>query len=188
MRKFKGTYEFLILISFGIITNCHLFKTTHMTKQKIPFDFITAYNQFYIIDKENEDKTSYYDLWNKKEFNLRLVVRPYLLAVLTATYGHIRGEVIVTDKPTIQDLSPYDYVIESYLKVGKQGISFLDCPFSYESLHINVPPGEYRIRLYEKNVKEISDEDEGEDYYIIEIYPGKDRDLKIIKPLPPDAD
>ena len=58
----------------------------------------------------------------------------------------------------------------------------MDCPNSDVQLKIHIKSGTYRARIYSSNLLNADiDEDEGNDYYKIEIWPDNDLERKVLK-------
>lgn len=137
---------------------------------KYKFDFHTAYNQFYLTS-DNGDKSIQAATWSEEAFNDRLDIKENLLIIYTGSYGHIRGEICVLDKPNSDFVySKYSHIVEGGIAVNSGELRFLDCPTSAVAFSLKVNPGSYRVRVYMSNLID-TDEDESTDYYKIEIWP-----------------
>lgn len=152
----------------------------------IPFDFYTAYNQFYIADQDSIAATGD-DFWTDKAISDYIAVARDLLAPQTGSYGHIKGELFVLEQENIGlTLEKFDHVVEAGINVNSGVIQFWDCPNSSIELRVNLSPGHYRVRVCSANLSTTDiDEDEGNDYYIIEIWKNDDKSVKVLKRFVP---
>jgi len=151
-----------------VLISCSLVKKTDLMKYKL--DFHTAYNQFYLTS-DNGDKSLQDASWSEESFNDRLDIKENLLTIYTGSYGHIRGELTVLQKPNNDFVySEYSHIVEGGIAVDSGELKFLDCPTSTVAMSLRVKPGSYKVRIYMSNLID-TDEDESTDYYKIEIWP-----------------
>ena len=59
-------------------------------------------------------------------------------------------------------------------------LQITNCPDNNIELELNLIPGQYAVRVYSSNLESVVD-DEGNDYYKIEIWPAQDVERKVIK-------
>ena len=180
--KFKFTL-FVILLFVNLLTNCG--SNPKMLKpMKYNFNFYTSYHQFYISDYDSAKKTDSKDFWNEQTYKSRLATEKGIVGILTKSYGHIVGELEILEKErVILDTDLYDHIVESGIEVKSGILQILDCPNSNVEGEIKIVPGVYKIRVYSTNLKilEGEDEDEGNDFYKIEIWKEGNPNNKIIK-------
>lgn len=147
-------------------------------KEKITF--FTAHHQFYIADKGSDDDTGG-DFWSDSAQDNRLAVGSRLLGISTESYGRIQATITVRkNRPEVQDLAKFDHVVEAGLTIESGVIQIADCPNFAIRMEIGVPPGRYRARVSSANLEGV-EEDDGEDYYIIDIWPDNDSGVKVLK-------
>jgi len=146
------------------------------------FDFFTQYNQFYICDSDQSGDVPS-DFWSEEAYDDRLGIAKGMIGIGTQSYGHIRGEVVLLQSPTeVENSDRYDHIVEGGLNVQSGVLQFLTCPTSSIALKLNIKPGTYRVRVYTSGIKGTDiDEDEGSDYYKIEIWPDSNLERKVIK-------
>ncbi|WP_299583624.1 hypothetical protein [Mucilaginibacter sp.] len=152
---------------------------------KFNLDFNTAYNQFYVVDKflYADADTGCADFWTDYAFDNRLAVSSGVLGIGIESYGHVIGqlEVLSSENQSV-DLNLYDHVVEGYIELESGTLQVLDCPHSAIELETLVQPGPYRVKVYSSNLANTDiDENEGDDYYKIEIWPGSNKELKVLK-------
>ena len=184
MIKYKKTLVLLITLLLFINCKTLINKNNYMNYN---LDFYTDYNQFYIVDAKKHFSQKNSIEWSSEEYNRRLIVNNGIIAIRTASKGHIKGELkILKSKSNITDYSSYDYVIEATITIEDDKLQLLGCPLNDNILTLNVKNGNYRIRIYSKNILTADeDEDENNDSYLIEIWETKDSDYEtlVIKQL-----
>ncbi|MES2267588.1 MAG: hypothetical protein V4520_12560 [Bacteroidota bacterium] len=149
-------------------------------------DFSTQYNQFYITsDKGN---AALFDglNWSDESYNDRLAAFENFLVVYPESYGHVNGELLILNSADeTSDFTTYDHVVEGGLNVGSGSLQILDCPNSATELEVQLEPGLYRVRIYFSNMAGYdSDEKESDDKCRIEIWPGNDFQINVLKRFP----
>lgn len=152
-----------------------------ITKQKFNFD--TQYYQFYIEDGSDKNKgpSSSPFFWDEKALNERLALTNGVIGVKTESYGNIKGEIeILNHENTDLNLDNYDHVVEAGIHIQSDKLQILDSPNSHIEVSIKIIPGIYRVRIYSYNLNSVIDDD-GNDYYRIEIWPSKETERKVLK-------
>jgi len=168
--RFLFFSQFLLFVYMILSISCNPLKKQSALKYK--FDFYTEYNQFYLTS-DNGDKSIQNTTWSEEAFDDRLDVKENLITVYTGSYGHIRGELFLIDSPNSNfDNSKYDHIVEGGLAINSGELKILDCPTSAVASSFNVKPGNYRVRVYMSDLID-TDEDEGTDYYKIELWPDR---------------
>lgn len=149
--------------------------------EMIKLDFDTGYHQFYIADKGTEEFDSA-KFWTDSANSSRLALAYGSIGVYTGSYGHIRAELDIVDKPSNMPLNNYDHVVEGSLEVKSGKLQILDCPFSEIIKEIDMKPGIYRVRVYSSNLASTYiNEDDADDFYKVEIWPDTLSDRKVLK-------
>lgn len=169
--------KLLVLFILSMFISCSINKKTTMKKQD--FKFRTEYHQFYLEDKDNSEKVK--DFWTDEALKERLGLVKGGIAVSTESYGLIKGEIEILEKPNINtDYSKYDHVVEGGINIQSGELQILECPSSHVELSLKVVPGKYRVRVYSSNLKSVIDDD-GDDYYRIELWKSDDMERKVLK-------
>ena len=146
-----------------------------------PLNFYTSHCQFYIADKDSDRETGSDNFWTKDAFNDRLAIEDGILGVGIECYGPVKGELHLLSEPgNYIDMDQFDHIVEAGLDIRSGVIQILDCPTSTVELEVNVIPGRYRVRVYSSNLASV-DGDEGDDFYMIEIWPGSATERKVLK-------
>jgi hypothetical protein len=148
---------------------------------KYKFKFYTQYSQFYLTDKTSSGNTDSISFWTEDAHNDRLAIEDGVLGVGTQCYGHVKGELDLLDSANNKiDFNQYDHIVESGIELRSGILEVLDCPNSKVQLETKVNPGTYRVRVYSSNLDSVIDDD-GEDYYKIEIWPDTNIERKVLK-------
>lgn len=147
---------------------------------KYKIEFYTQYSQFYLTS-DNAKSLVVGNNWDNESYEDRLKPLNNFLAVFTQCYGNVKGELIVLEKPNADiDYSKYDHIVEAGIAVESGILQVLDCPNSSIELEIKVKPDNYRVRIYSSNLASVIDDD-GDDYYKIEIWKSNDMERKVLK-------
>lgn len=144
-------------------------------------NFYTSYNQFYVFDKGSDGNMGSVTFWDEAGFNDRLAIGEGVLGVGTECYGPVKGELNLLIKENLEiNIDDYDHIVEAGVEIKSGVIQILECPNSTIELEINVDPGFYRVRVYSSNLASV-DGDEGDDFYKLEIWPGKNMLRSVLK-------
>jgi hypothetical protein len=182
MKKiFLKLVQVIILLAF---LQCHYYNPNKrdMTHK---LNFYTQYNQFY-ISSDNAKSIVSGNNWDDKALQDRLGILKNTLVVNTESYGDIKGEVIVLEKPNTNiKFDSYDHIVEGGLEIESGVLDILDCPNTTSQLKINLNPGKYRIRIYSSNLDSVEENDlandDDNDFYKIEIWPDENMECKVLK-------
>ncbi|WP_426670746.1 hypothetical protein ACPPVU_05830 [Mucilaginibacter sp. McL0603] len=150
---------------------------------KYQLDFNTAYNQFYIVDGTKNGDTASANFWTNDAFQDRLAIEEWVLGVGIESYGHVKAELQLLNSPTKEiDFSKYDHIVEGGIKISSGLLQIIDCPNSEIALSVLIEPGNYRVRVYSMALDGVdTDEDEGDDHYLIEIWPDQNMARTVLK-------
>ncbi|MCW3162852.1 hypothetical protein [Chryseobacterium oryctis] len=152
------------------------------------FKFSTQYRQFYIEDKDDNEKgnAGLPDFWSEEAFNSRLAMVNGVIGVGTESYGNIKGEIEVLEKPNTNiDYTKYDHVVEGGINISSGELQIKDCPNANLELSLKIDPGKYRVRIYSSNLDSVKDydlpNDTDDDYYRIELWKSDDMERRVLK-------
>lgn len=151
---------------------------------KYKFDVYTQYRTIYLTSDNTEEASKPEVLaMSKDEDNGRLIAVKNTLIVTTGSYGHIRGELRFLNKRNEAiDYDKYDHIVEAGLEVHSGKLQILDCPSSNIIFEKNISPGVYGVRMYSSGLSTTDiDEEEGNDRYLIEIWPDSTVKRKVLK-------
>lgn len=145
-------------------------------------DFYTSHRQFYIYDKGSPMSTDSDEFWSDTAFSNRLAAEDGILGVGTECYGPVKGEIeFLNSSPGAEDFAKYDHVVEGDLQVKSGVLQIIDCPTGAVEFEKMLSPGNYRVRIYSMNLDSVNGEDEGDDYYRIEVWEGVPEGVKLYK-------
>ncbi len=141
--------------------------------------FFTEYYQFYILDSETKAQTNAADFWNTDADKRKLAIGESLLGVTVARYAEIKVEVKILSSEPIEDDSA-DHVVETSLNLPSGLLQIKDCT-SYDTvLALNLEKGTYRVRISSFKLWTVKG-DEGDDYYVVEIWKANISETVILK-------
>ncbi len=176
--------KYLILFSALFLCQCHYYKKTNTMVHK--FNFYTSYNQFYLENKETKANTGASDFWSDQSFLDGLALEKGVIGVSTRSYGVIKGEIEILDKPKESiNFDLYDHIVEGGIDIDSGELQILNCPDSHLELSLKVTPGKYRIRIYGSNFASVKEHDlandTDNDYYRIEMWKSDNMERKVLK-------
>ncbi len=172
------------IIGFALLS-CSINNKNSVKRKQFKFD--TQYNQFYIEDsRDKKGDSASPNFWNEKAFKERLALTDGIIGVGTQSYGNIKGEIELLEKPNTNiDYSKYDHIVEGGINIQSGELQILDCPNSHLELSLKVTPGKYMVRVYSSNLASVKEadlaNDTDNDYYRIEMWPSKETELKVLK-------
>jgi hypothetical protein len=144
--------------------------------------FYTSHHQFYITDKDSPQETDAYDFWTEEATQNRLALGDGLLGVGLECYGPFKGELLILNKKENHlELVKYDHIVEGGLEIKSEILQILNCPNLNVELEVQIPAGKYRARIYSSNLASVGDNDSGDDYYKIEIWPDTKMERTVLK-------
>jgi hypothetical protein len=144
-----------------------------------PLDFFSEYYQFYILDSKTTAATDAPDFWCPDAEPRRLAIGEGLLGVTIGTYGKVKGELrILTQKPDLDTSA--EHVVEVSMRLPSGILEVRDCTGYEIQLAIPLPKTTYRLRISSHNLGSIEN-DEGKDFYIVEIWKSRFSKPTILK-------
>ncbi|MCO6162547.1 hypothetical protein [Flavobacterium sp. NRK F7] len=176
--------KLILLLLAYILFSCSINKNEKMNKTQ--FNFYTEYNQFYIEDKGSNGDTGSAEFWSEEAIINRLALDDGIIGVGTQSYGNIKGEITILDKPTTDiNFDLYDHIVEGGINIKSGELQILNCPDNNLELSIKVECGKYRVRVYGLNFSSVKEtdlaHDSDNDFYKIEIWKSEDMQRKVLK-------
>lgn len=149
-------------------------------------DFETQYNQFYLSSDNGDAALSNVIDWTDQSYEDRLGAFENFLVIFSESYGHIKGDLLILkSEKESSNIKAFDHVVEGPLNITSGVLQILDCPGSFKQLEIPLTPGQYRVKVSFSNMAGYdSDEAESNDKCTIEIWPGNDLAVKVLKRFP----
>lgn len=147
------------------------------------YSFQTAYNQFYLADKDSPAATDSNSFWTEEAFADKLAVEEGILGVCTGTYSYVKCEIsFLAHRPDETSFEGYDQVVEASLEVKSGVLQLLNCPDSMVIAKHSLPIRIYRVRVITSGLESIIDEDiEANDKYLIELWPELPTPREVLK-------
>jgi hypothetical protein len=141
--------------------------------------FFTEYYQFYILDSETEAQTDSADFWNDEAGKRKLAIGEGLLGVTVAKYAEIKVQFLVLSTEP-REHSYADHIVETSLKLPSGLLMVKDCTNFETQLELNLEKDIYRVRISSFKLWTVKG-DEGDDYYVVEIWKADFSTTKILK-------
>ncbi len=144
--------------------------------------FYTEYYQFYVQDAETKATTDAPDFWdtNESETN-RIAYGKGLLGITVATYAEIDVTVTFCDaSPTAN--AEASFIVDAPLQIESGKLQILNCTGFDIQFEKEIANGNYIVRASSFKLETVSN-DEGDDYYTLEIWPGEIEKPTIVKAL-----
>jgi len=173
-----------VIFACIVLYGCVIYKTKYKV-MKYKLDFYTQYNQFTICDSKYLTEPNSAKFETVEAITDRMGVEEDQIRVGIECYGHVKGELeFLENANTSINYSLYNHIVEGGFETKSGIIQLQDCPNSFVELGVKVKPGRYRVRVYSSNLKGFdTDEDEGDDFYKIEIWPDISMDRRVLKRL-----
>ena len=155
-----------------------------MKTDSYEFQIYADYNQFYLECESSPHETD--KVWDVENiaFSRMLGVGKGLIAVGTARYRTVPVTIEFHDSAPRLDLEIYSRLNECSLEVTASKLILSGCTeYLPDAARIRVEPATYRVRILYGNAEIVTDDSEGEDFYVLQLWKDNDfRDVKILKP------
>jgi hypothetical protein len=149
--------------------------------EKYQLKFFTEYYQFYIRDRDTKASTDSDNFWTAQASGDKMAVEDGLLGISVAKYAEIGVQVNRhKQEPVFDSDENYDHIVEAAIHVFSGIIQIADCTSNSIQLELNIEPGIYTVRSSSANLKTVK-ADEGDDYYVIDIYPSDKKERTVLK-------
>jgi hypothetical protein len=143
--------------------------------------FFTEYYQFYIKDKHTKASTDSDSFWTAQASEDKMAIEDGLLGISVAKYAKIRVQVNMHTQTPVFDLDEnYDHIVEAAINISSGIIQIADCTANEIQLELNVASGIYTVRSSSANLETVKG-DEGDDYYVVDIYPSGKKERTVLK-------
>jgi hypothetical protein len=155
-----------------------------MLQRKLDFEIYADYNQFYLECESSPHKSD--EVWDSENvaFNRMLGVGEKLIAVGTARYRTVPVSIEFYDTEPRLEFENYSRINECSLEVSSNKLILSGCTeYLPDAARIEVEPGTYRVRILYGNAETITDEDNGDDFYILQLW--KDAEFRGVETLKP---
>ena len=157
-----------------------------MRKQQ--FRLFADYFQLYLMDDKSEDDTS--EIWTEEALERRLGIGGSTLAL--GTLRNVDVNLIVEVLPEAPDINEdeWDHIVTGHMSVPSGSLAVFGCTdYLPDAARIPVEPGDYEALYRCRGLDTIEKEwEDADDLYVISIWPGRNRESKIIKNWQPTRD
>ena len=146
---------------------------------RVLLEVFADYHQFYLADGAFAWLAP--EEWSDQDLQNGAKVSEHLVVVCPARSASVPVEVAVSSRQPQLELGAYDHVVECSLSLPSGYLQLHECT-GPERLHLSVEPGNYRVRALFASLASI-DEDglEGDDTYLVQLWPDDRQDLKVLK-------
>lgn len=136
------------------------------------FDLFADYFQFYIQDESARGDLS--EAWNKDATDCLLAVADSTIGVGTVRNMTVPVDIELHDAAPQSPLEEWDQVNECGIAVTSGRLVVAGCSDYFpDAARINVAPGTYRARIFYGKLDALSEDGlDGEDHYLIQLWPG----------------
>lgn len=148
------------------------------------YQICADYHQFYLEDEKSPHNTG--GVWNEKTIGQMLAVEEGLVAVSTARNETVPVTIEIYDSEPSLELGNYSRANECSLEVTTDKIIISGCTdYLPDAERIKIEPGFYRVRVLYGNLESVTEEWEGEDFYILQLW--RDAEMREISTLKPES-
>ena len=150
--------------------------------QRHELHLFADYHQFYLQD-DSDKFGNLADAWTQEATHLLLAVAPHVLAVGTVRNMEVPVIIEVHESRPSLDLAAWDQVNLASLRVDTGRIVVAGCTDYFpDAFGVTVAPGEYAALVCYSGLATLSEDGlEGDDRYVIALYPGKSQPVSVLK-------
>lgn len=153
-----------------------------MLIKKLNFEIFADYHQFYLEDENSPHRTD--QIWTEENFQQMLAVSGKLVAIGTARNVTVPVSIEFHDEEPVLEFEKYSRVNECSLKVTSDKLILTGCTdYLPDAARIEVEPAIYRVRVCYGNLETVTNELEGEDFYVLQLW--KDAEMREVLTLKP---
>ncbi len=155
-----------------------------MENRQYDLRLFADYFQFYVCDGSYETDTG--TLWDEVTTDRMLAAGRDLIAVGTARNMFVPVKLKVLDGEPIDDFAEWDQVIECSIAFPSGTVIAFGCTEDpADGERIQVEPRSYVARVCYGNLSDLSENGlEGTDRYRVQLWPGEERPITVIKRRP----
>jgi hypothetical protein len=155
-----------------------------MVTQRHHFDLFADYHQFYLQDEAVDGNLG--DSWTEEATGRLLAIADGTIGVGTVRNMTVPVDVEVFDAEPQHSFDEWDQVNECNIDVKSGRIVVAGCTDYFpDAARIQVAPATYRARIYYGKLDALSaDGIEGEDHYLVVLWPGDPTPPVVLKQRP----
>lgn len=141
------------------------------------------YHQFYLADAAAKTEARH---WTAADLAAGLIAQPGEIGIATARNTHVPVRVELHDTAPPLTLEGVDQAAEASLVTAGMAV-LAGCTDSWpDATRLAVPPGPLRLRLLASGLDRLSEDGlEGEDSYLIQLWPAPEAPVAVLKPWNP---
>jgi hypothetical protein len=145
------------------------------------FDLFADYFQFYLQDELVDGNLG--DSWTPEAVDRLLAVAPGTVGVGTVRNMTVPVDIERCDSEPDESHDAWEMVVDCSLEVTSGRVVVAGCTDYFpDAARLNVPPDTYHVRVYYGGLDTLSDDElEGNDRYLIRLWPGTALSPTVVK-------
>jgi len=146
-------------------------------------DFIIFADYFQFIVMDEGSAADFSTVWTDEAFARMLAIGPGAMCPGTLRNVDVPVQIVVTDQEPSLSLDQMDHATEASLSISSGRLIVASCTgYGPDAARIAIPPGQYRSLFVATGISSIKTEWEpADDKYTVYLWPGSERDAKLIK-------
>ena len=127
--------------------------------------------------------TDFSTVWTEEAFSRMLAIGPGAICPGTLRNVEVPVQIVFTDQAPSLSLNQVDHAAEASLSISSGKLVVTSCTdYGPDAPRIEVPPGHYRALFVATGISSITTEwDPADDKYTLFLWPGSEREAKLIK-------
>jgi hypothetical protein len=170
----------LLLMALGLVLGCRP-TPVKMTPQKITGKAYAGNHQFYLFDADRRGNTAAPGFFDREAMETRLPIGRGVVGIMTSTDGEVPVTLESLEGEPTAEMSAWAHIVEAPLQVSKGRIQIVGCPDEPTQVMVNLPPGDYIVRVSFSKVIEGDSDLWAGDSYQLQVYPGKIAGRRVLK-------
>lgn len=143
------------------------------------FKIFADYFQFYLWDETTAPEPP--EVWSDEDCRRRIKVAPHVVVICPVRNMTVPVEIRIHEKEPSCDAEQWDHIAECSLNLPGGKLEIHECTGGSAG-RFEVAPGCYRLRAQYGALDTLRDNHlDGDDHYLIDLWPGSGIDLKIVK-------
>jgi hypothetical protein len=150
------------------------------------YELFTDYSQFWLHDV-GADVNQTVDMWDDESSARMMAVRPDIVCVGTIRNSRAPVTIEIADtEPSEAPPGAWDQINECSLLIPVGSLIIHDDILGETGSHetLSLPPGCYRVRVYYGDLDAQHSALEGDDHYLVVLWPGGQMEPRVIKQKP----
>ena len=139
-----------------------------------------SHHQFYIEDAQAPGDTGDPSFWTREASEDALATIQGTLGIGTGSYATVQVTTEIHDTEPPVQLDDWDHVTEAGLEITSGVLQVIGC-LEDAGEEFTVAPGSYRVRCCHANLAGSAEFGEGEDWYLVQVWPSEDGSRQVLK-------